>query len=180
MVIQGLFNNMAQSLLKKLFNSSSSKQENKGQVYLGGQLPGLRRELSFFKSGDPRTVERKRRQEVITKQYLSDKRKFVKKRQSAERELKRQLKREKAEVDHYYKMRKLRKGDSHLEKARRKARHKYELIERKMLRKHRDSWQSQERSMQMSRDKRRRKVTREMKKESREARGLGDSSWGAL
>ena len=181
---QGLFNSMAQSIFKRLLNPSSpkkgDKRGDKRQAYLGGQLPGIRRELSFLKSTDPWTVERKERQEVITKQYLSDKKKLIKKRQSAVKDLKRQLKREKAEVDHYYRLKKLKEGDPRWEKARRGARHKYELIEKKMLRKHRDSWQSQERSMQMSRDKQRRKVTRQMRKESRKARGLGDDTWGAL
>ncbi len=164
---------MVQPLLKRVLDSSPVKEG----ADLSGSAPGLRRELPFVKSNDPWTVERKARQEKITKQYLSDKKKLVKKRQSAEGDLRRQLKREKAEVDRYYRIRKLKEHDPRLEKARRKARHKYELIERKMLRKHRDSWQKQERSMQMSRDKRRRKVTKEMRKESRKARGLGEDSW---
>ena len=175
---------MAQALLKRLFSSPSpergDKRGDKRQAYLGGSLPGVRRELSFLKSSDPWTIERKERQEVITKQYLSDKKKFIKKRQSAERELKRQLKREKAEVDHYYRLKKLKESDSRWEKARRDAKHKYDLIEGKMLRKHKDSWYKQERAMQMSRDKQRRKVTKTMRKESRKARGLGDDTWGAL
>jgi predicted ribosome quality control (RQC) complex YloA/Tae2 family protein len=174
---------MAQSLLKNLFGSSSSKgskQEKKKRAYLDKPSPGVRRELSFLKSSDPWAVERKQRQEGITKQYLSDRKGFLKKRRSAERDLKRQLKREKNEIDRYYRVKKLKKGDSRWKRARRDARHRYELTEQKMLRKHRDSWQKQERTMQMSRDKRRRKTTQTMKKESRKARGVEDNSWGVL
>jgi hypothetical protein len=175
---------MAQPLLKRLLNSPSKKRGDKRgaerQAYIGGELPGMRREMPFMKSNDPWTVERKERQEVITKQYLSDKKKFITKRRSAQNELKRNLKREKAEVDHYYRLKKLKESDPKWEKARRDARHKYELIERKMMRKHRDFWHKQERTMQMGRDKQRRKVTKQMMKEYRRARGSGDNTWGAL
>jgi len=131
------------------------------------------KQLPFLKSNnDPWTVEHQKRQQEVKDQYWRDKKSMTRQRQLDDRHLREQLRWEKDEIDTYYRLHELDDKDPRLKKAKRMARRKFELAERKMRRKQREGWQKQKRKLQIDRDRQLRKVTQAMKKESRAARDL--------
>ena len=164
---------------RSFFTSRGKKQQrekDQQQAYQAGP-PGVGRELSFLKSGDDEwQVERNRQHKEVMDQYWRNKDHLSRKRRHAARELKQDLRREGEEIEKYYRLHKLKVGDPRLKRAQRMARHKHKLLERKLERKHREQWQRQLRSLQSTRDREKRRITREMKIASRRARGLPDKT----
>lgn len=157
------------------------RQEEWRQRALKSGGPSPLQQLPFLKTAnDPWVVEHQKRQQEVKDQYWQDKKSVIQQRRLADRKLREQLRREKDDVDRYYRLHELKRGDPRLKTARSKARRKFQLSERKMMREHRDDWQKQLRKLRFSRDKQLRKVTKTMKLESRKARDLPTGPGGFM
>ena len=171
---------MGRSILSQLVNKSGKKSDgsDKNEKREGAMKIGpsrLAQQLNPLKA-DEWAIEKQDRQEVVKKQYFSDKRRLHVKERHARARVKAQLIRRKDEIDNYYRVRKLRDEDSRLERARRNARRRFERYEKKTERKHREQWQQSYRNLRSQRDKQYRSITKSMKKEFRKSRGLSDES----
>jgi len=157
------------------------RQEEWRQRALKSGGPSLLQQLPFLKTGkDPWVVEHQKRQQEVKDQYWQDKKGMIRQRRLGDRKLRDQLRREKDDVDRYYRLHELHRGDRRLKTARNKARRKFQLSERKITRKHRDDWQKQLRKLRINRDIQLRKVTKVMKLESRKARDLPSGPGGFM
>jgi len=133
---------MARSLFARMFARSADRGEQRRAgrfgVYEEGP-PGVLGRLPFTQSKDPWTVEWNRRRQSVVEQYWRDKRRLQRKKRYAQRDLKERLRREKEEIDRYYRLHELDRNDPRRGRAAREARRRYRLAERKLERKHRDS-----------------------------------------
>lgn len=118
---------------------------------------------------DPWLVEWNKRRKVITDQYWRDKNRFRTRRRTAERKLQRDLENRKEDIDRYYRLHELADSDPRFKQAQRKAEIKFGAQARRQERKHRDAWQDNLRDLQLARDKQKRQVTKQMRREYRES-----------
>ena len=105
--------------------------ERRSKAYEEGP-PGPLGRLPFTQKKDPWTVEWGKRQQGVVEQYWRDKRRLQRKKLYARRDLKKNLRREKEEIDRYYRLHKLDQNDPRRARAARAARHRYQLTERKL------------------------------------------------
>lgn len=116
-------------------------------------------------------AERDRRRREVRMKYGSDRKKLVGRRRQAERELREDLRRQRDKVERYYGRKEGRLG---AERAQHRIREKYRQTEREMSRKFDRTWLAKEHDLARSRDRQYREITKSMKRESRQARGLAD------
>ncbi len=139
--------------------------------------PDFFEKFSFLKSEkEPWVLERQKRQLEVREQYNKNRRQMLLKRKAAERELKRELEHEKKEIDEKYRLHELADGDPRRKRAEKMARDKYREIEKIEERKFERTWNvnrgSMFRKLKTDKGKDYRRITKEMKRESRRDRGL--------
>lgn len=141
--------------------------------------PGVLSNLPFIRAKDPWTVEWQNRRQEAVDQYWRNKRKLQHSRRTDRRRLADTLDRRQEDIDQYYRLHEIKPDDPRRERAVREAQRKYRLVEGQMRRKNREGWQRQMRALQLTRDRQKRRVTRDMKREYRRARGLdpGNLPW---
>lgn len=161
---------MALRLWGRVFSKPLETQETERHAGLQQALdagpPSLwERLLSPFQP-HPWLLELKRRRHGVHAQYLARKRHLVAERHHAERALKSQLQRHRADIERYYRLHELTRGDPRLVAATRKSHKKVALYERQAWRQFRRQWRERLRQMQKERDQQYRQAAEELRSKS--------------
>lgn len=163
-------------MLSRLLGGSSSRnkrrEESWGRAQKAGPPDALQSLNPLARGGSDYELERKRRRNEIQQKFYSPGRKrLVRRRQQAERSFRDSLRRQQEKIEGYYRCKEKSLGE---ERAQEKVKERFRREEREMTRKFRKTWQDQESDLKRQRDRKYRQITKEMHKESREARGLPD------
>jgi hypothetical protein len=171
---------MARSLFTRMFSrpGGDRKQPQRPLWTLRPQSQPTDR-LSFMKRKDPWLVERDRRQQKISYDYKQKERTLFRQRRAAKLQQGKDLKREQKRIERHYRLHELERDDPRRDRAEDKAERRYRILERKMEREHKDSWQKALHGLRRERDERKRKVTPAMKKEYQQSRDLPSEPTGS-
>lgn len=157
-------------------SDDSAKKKARRQRAAAAGPPGLAEKINPLAPSNEWVVEKKSRHDKAKKQYFKDKQRLHVKERHATARLNAQLESRKKVIDAHYKVKKLKESDSRLAKARRMARKNFDRYVKKTERKHREQWQGSYRNLRSQRDKQYHSITKTMRKEHRQERGLPDAT----